>query len=374
MCPTEERDERTREGTVHVLEISAELQNSMIKRYQRSSADIDIFRCDSDIRTPITLYNTVKYIEREIINFQFHKNAKNVQLLSAFIFVWDRFRMVLKDFTLQYRGDTILDTNWIVSFECIVRWHIWVHHWMLRTHEFDVAHSHQNHDSLINAIQALMGHYMMLSWKCQFIDTDNLRRHEHMNEVVSYYLLLHINDSATFLRILRLLPYSEVNGSSAIQDVVFLKAQMRSNNYIQFFRWLRRTSPFKASLAHSYVQKMRHIAIRSIAQGYLKASRFPLSKFMEMLCFCREEDVQLFLEEYGLSISTDESPPDPSVDRDASVVQKYFVIDKAKVIEAITSGATFSTRAEFMDEIIDSRLIHLRPSDICEGNLDAEGP
>jgi hypothetical protein len=103
----------------------------MIKKFQRSSAD-HVLQIPHLLRTPQTLLRTIAYIEEKIMNI--HDNdiemtsnsveMKNLPTSSSssssttttttnndkeifsslfiYLFCWDRYRMIAKDFTLQH--------------------------------------------------------------------------------------------------------------------------------------------------------------------------------------------------------------------------------------------------------------------------------
>ena len=106
----------------------------MIKKFQRSSAD-HILQIPHLLRTPQTLLRTIAYIEEKIMNM--HDNniemtSNSVEMnnlpsssssssssstiaarimnndkeiyssLFIYLFCWDRYRMIAKDFTLQH--------------------------------------------------------------------------------------------------------------------------------------------------------------------------------------------------------------------------------------------------------------------------------
>ena len=101
----------------------------MIKKFQRSSAD-HVLQIPHLLRTPQTLLRTIAYIEEKIMNM--HDNniemtSNSVEMnnlpssssstiatrimnndkeiyssLFIYLFCWDRYRMIAKDFTLQH--------------------------------------------------------------------------------------------------------------------------------------------------------------------------------------------------------------------------------------------------------------------------------
>lgn len=141
MCPVEERKKRLDEADVHKLELpyaavqnghESEFQATMIKKFQRSSADHDLLIA-SMLRTPTVLLRTISYIESQVAN-KYHEGVdarfnEAPSKLFVYLFIWDRYRMVAKDFTLQF-GALPLTEIWIECHERMARWFIFMDHSM----------------------------------------------------------------------------------------------------------------------------------------------------------------------------------------------------------------------------------------------------
>lgn len=124
MCPERERVKRQNESDVHRLEFplpSQTLKETMIKKFQRSSADHELQIAD-ELRTPETLLQTIEYIEEVIM-------PSDEDELPTYLFIWDRYRMIAKDFTLQV-STVAVSPLWIECHERMVRWFIFMDHSM----------------------------------------------------------------------------------------------------------------------------------------------------------------------------------------------------------------------------------------------------
>lgn len=123
MCPPNERQKRLNESDVHRLEqpvLDGEtLQQTMVKKFQRSSADHEL-QIAEELRTPETLLKTVEYIENRIMELDDDR-------LIKYLFIWDRYRMIAKDFTLQLSSSALTDT-WIECHERMARWFVFMDH------------------------------------------------------------------------------------------------------------------------------------------------------------------------------------------------------------------------------------------------------
>jgi ferredoxin len=124
MCPAKERIKRQEESDVHQLELPQNgqtLQQTMIKKFQRSSADHELQIADA-MRTPAALLRTIQYIENHIM-------IDDDDPLRTYLFIWDRYRMIAKDFTLQASVLPATRT-WIECHERMVRWFVFMDHAM----------------------------------------------------------------------------------------------------------------------------------------------------------------------------------------------------------------------------------------------------
>ena len=164
MCPVSEAQRRTDECDVHVLELP-ERGGAFIKKFQRSSADHEL-QTPHLMRTPAALLMTTTYIETHIMSqvqpaaprlmYQHQQQgagvAEGANILSAstcirssldnystllgastniviYLFIWDRFRMVAKDFTLQQQAVSF-SPLWIECHQRMARWFVLMDHRM----------------------------------------------------------------------------------------------------------------------------------------------------------------------------------------------------------------------------------------------------
>mmetsp|Transcript_8560 Transcript_8560/g.12764 ORF Transcript_8560/g.12764 Transcript_8560/m.12764 type:complete len:143 (+) Transcript_8560:211-639(+) len=124
MCPEEEVLKRIAENDVHKLEMSSNLRATMIKKFQRSSADHEL-QIPHLLRVPQALLRTITYIEDHIMS-----NVEPGDELLTYLFIWDRYRMVAKDFTLQISGAMRDEEVWVECHERMARWFVLMDHRM----------------------------------------------------------------------------------------------------------------------------------------------------------------------------------------------------------------------------------------------------
>ena len=170
MCPADERARRENEQDINKLELIffpgkvtnavVELKGHMIKKFQRSSADHEL-KIPHLIRTPLVLLKTVHYVEDFIadLNEQRSKYSADESIaLMVYLFIWDRYRMIAKDFILQ---SSVLprDILWVECVERMARWYILMDHRMRQFADYIGGHAQQNLESLNNLLKTLNGYY-----------------------------------------------------------------------------------------------------------------------------------------------------------------------------------------------------------------------
>jgi hypothetical protein len=152
MCPIEEAIKRINESDIHRLEFPYTVLPSplnprehyplflptLIKKFQRSSADHELLIAHM-LRTPETLLKTIEYMESSVMNKynegpdpRFAGQDPNEAIpskMTVYLFIWDRYRMIAKDFTLQQYGLSLSDI-WIECHERMARWFIFMDHAM----------------------------------------------------------------------------------------------------------------------------------------------------------------------------------------------------------------------------------------------------
>jgi hypothetical protein len=137
MCPEEERIRRIQECDAHKLELLPDASNTkwyrgtMIKKLQKSSADHSL-QIPEHLRTPETLLKTITYIEEVLMDKSgdpYFTHGDTSSKLVVYLFIWDRYRMIAKDFTLQSTALQVSDL-WFECHERMARWMIYMDHFM----------------------------------------------------------------------------------------------------------------------------------------------------------------------------------------------------------------------------------------------------
>ena len=98
------------------------------------------------------LYKTICYMEEHIMERHLHANLHGHQAnererdratpLFVYLFVWDRFRMIAKDFILQISA-LPKDPLWVECHERMARWFVIMNHYMTTEDDFGAGHAQQ---------------------------------------------------------------------------------------------------------------------------------------------------------------------------------------------------------------------------------------
>jgi hypothetical protein len=175
MCPDEELLRRERENDIQLLEIPDPggihppdwtLRNTAVKRFRRSAAD---YKLDVPewVRPPDVLERVCSYLEEWVMerdrqgpDRRFPQN-QTPNSLDVYQFIWDRTRMIRKDFILQNYVGTggECDARAVRCHERIARWHAMCEHQLSHINDFVVMQSQQNIQELGQAMKTLNQYY-----------------------------------------------------------------------------------------------------------------------------------------------------------------------------------------------------------------------
>jgi len=173
MCPNEELIRREYENDIQLLEITHadihpkgwNLRNTAVKRFRRSAA---AFRLDIPIlvRPPVVLEQTVAYMEEWVMERDRQgidvRYAGTPPSLDVYQFIWDRTRMIRKDFILQNYIAGAGGMCSAVAVRCherIARWHICMEHQLSHLADYVKQQSVQNIQELGQTLKTLNLYY-----------------------------------------------------------------------------------------------------------------------------------------------------------------------------------------------------------------------
>lgn len=177
MCPDEELLRREREGDIQLLEVTDPgglhpkewtLRDTAVKRFRRSAADFKL-NIPELVRPPEVLERVCGYLEEWIMERDrqgpdkrwAQQPSDTPPPLDVYQFVWDRTRMIRKDFILQnYIGTGgKCDARAVRCHERIARWHAMCEHQLSHVPEFVSHQSQQNIAELGQTMKSLNNYY-----------------------------------------------------------------------------------------------------------------------------------------------------------------------------------------------------------------------
>ncbi|KAG7361745.1 SAC3/GANP family protein [Nitzschia inconspicua] len=175
MCPDDELLRRQQENDIQALEVPRPgtlhpsnwtLRNTAVKRFRRSAAD---YKLDVPewVRPPDVLERTCAYLEEWVMERDRQgpdprfPQGGTPPPLDVYQFVWDRTRMIRKDFILQNFVGTggLCDARAVRCHERIARWHTMCEHQLSHIPDFVSMQSQQNIQELGQTMKTLNHFY-----------------------------------------------------------------------------------------------------------------------------------------------------------------------------------------------------------------------
>ncbi|KAJ5685624.1 hypothetical protein N7536_008243 [Penicillium majusculum] len=286
MCPDFERVERIVQKAVdkcekyynpatNQLEI---METKMVKRFRRAAAGNDE-QLPSDIRTPMTLLQTMNYLIRYVIN-------GGESLAVIHMFVWNRTRSIRNDFSVQQLTHEEDVKTAVICLERIARFHIVSLHLLSNPSNTEQFDRHQEREQLNNTMLSLMYYYDDNRERIHFPNEDEFR---------AYHILFSIHDQRPDLeaRVQKWPPALLASPRVQVALELFAAAcntwepqgaldSRRPNAvaqgfYTRFFNIINSPSVsyLMACVAEVYFNHIRQTAIRAIWKAYC---RTPLSQ------------------------------------------------------------------------------------------------
>lgn len=290
MCPEKERYSRAEKNCLSIFETTADKiidHKAVVKEYSRSSADQEE-PLPHELRPPDVLIKTMDYLLCNIIDLVEDDKISGFTIGEWYDFIWNRTRAIRKDITQQH----LCSLKSVSLVEKCARFHI---HCSAVLCEEDMAafDAKINNENLTKCLQTLKHLYHDLG--IQYI------RCPHEPEFRAYDVLLNINES-DILREIQQFP-SYIRESEEIKFAISIFNAVNSNNYVKFFRLVRKTTYLNACLLHRYFSQVRIKALHTILKAYCipnRSEQFPLSELIHILAFENMNDVKDFCQWLGL--------------------------------------------------------------------------
>lgn len=294
MCPEKERYDREAKRRLHVFEIMAGTENlpypkadhaRVVKEYSRSSADQEEPLLH-ELRPALVLVRTMTYLLIEIAN-----KGRDGNWPEWYDFLWDRTRGIRKDITQQM----MCNVEAVAMIEKCARFHIFSAERLCE--EEMSAFSHKiNDENLTKCLQSLKYLYADMERK-------NKVYFETEAEFRAYVVLMNLNegDMLREVQTLRL----DILSSPEIQFALQVYTAINSNNYIKFFKLIRKATFLNACILHRYFAQVRSKALMILMRALSLSSRpvpFPLCKLVETLGFESITQAAAFCRHYGFIV------------------------------------------------------------------------
>uniref|UniRef100_T1IJM7 Germinal-center associated nuclear protein n=1 Tax=Strigamia maritima TaxID=126957 RepID=T1IJM7_STRMM len=343
MCPEKERYLREDGGRLPSFEMavtnageSQEIDHkSAVKEYSRSSADQEE-PLPHELRPISVLSMTMDYLVCNVMD-SFEKAENPTEWYD---FVWNRTRSIRKDLTQQH----LCDLNSVALVEKCARFHI---HCAERLCEEDMISFDQkiNNENLTKCLQTLKHFYHDLAVKnVQCPCEDEFR---------GYDIILNLNLGDILRQVQQLSLRAQKSEPVAFAVKVF--GALNSNNYVRFFKLVRRATYLNACLLHRYFNQVRNKALHILIRAYTahRPTKFPLPEFTYVLGFENDNDASDFCVLHGLSVGQNE------------IIFDKAAFDQPDSIAVPKRAQTLieSKRNRLVGEIVHSGPLPLNPSD-----------
>tara|TARA_B100000674_G_scaffold498515_1_gene537344 strand:+ start:436 stop:2964 length:2529 start_codon:yes stop_codon:yes gene_type:complete len=324
MCPAKEVEIRNRFNDIDRME-SFGGHFRLVKRFARTvETDPRMFRTRAAIATT----------SRHLLHLLDH-HPPGMSLKDVYRFLWDRYRGLRTDITVQHLQDEFS----VTLYEQMVRFHIFAEYELCEdaatATDTEGHNSHLNIEQLQKCFASLFHQYDVLR--------EQGRPQVNEAEFRCYFLLLTMDTHGKYgvdpaqpkIDLSKLRP--EILAAPALQFYLRIQRANTARDYIAFFR-LARDAPYMAScLLHAYFVPVRARVLRQLTgKGYRPGEVFSLADVAQWLMmdtpeeadhFCRQHGVQPVHVEGHLCVKADAAafrPPDepPARRKCASISSK----------------------------------------------------
>ncbi|XP_056145681.1 germinal-center associated nuclear protein [Lampris incognitus] len=289
MCPEKERYMRETRNQLSVFEVTPDTETvdhmAAIKEYSRSSADQEE-PLPHELRPLPILSMTMDYLVIQIMD-QGHDNYRD-----WYDFVWNRTRGIRKDITQQH----LCCPQTVSLIEKCTRFHVHCAHHLCEEHmmTFDAK---INNENMTKCLQSLKEMYQDLAMRQIYCPCEA--------EFRQYNVLLKLNDGDILREVQQF--RDEVRNSMEVKFAVQAFAALNSNNFVRFFKLVKRASYLPSCLLHRYFNQVRAKALRTLniahTVGSQRSTAFPVEDMVRMLMFRDAAEATNFFQQYGLDVN-----------------------------------------------------------------------
>jgi len=416
------------------------LRQTAVKRFRRSAADYTL-NIPELVRPPHVLEIVCGYLEewvmerdRQGVDPRFGQPGEIISPppLDVYQFIWDRTRMIRKDFILQnYTGTGgKCSATAVRCHERIARWHCLCEHQLSHLKDFRTMQSQQNIQELGQTMKTLNLYYDDADGRATKPgDFENLESsvsnlhgctHDFVKgknpidyngkplvndsssvdkriigrasitngtaepEMRGLYILLTINNDGG----MEVLKYSarlsgqspEIFNSKPVQLALQVYKARRESNYARFFSILRSSStPYLfACIMFKYVEQMRKEAFRIMSKtfGFRKKDTgegvydvYPLKDLVRLLCFENLDEAREACQHYNITVKTVPHPSQPNVQLEVIFWRQSDFKEKRDPAK----GHIIPLHPQKMNRVIESKLNGATKLAICRGEVSGVG-
>ncbi|XP_077404821.1 germinal-center associated nuclear protein [Vanacampus margaritifer] len=287
MCPEKERYMRETRNQLSIYEVlpNTEMVDhaAAIKEYSRSSADQEE-PLPHELRPLPVLGMTMDYLVTHIMD-QGHDSLRD-----WYDFVWNRTRGIRKDIIQQ----RLCCPHTVSLIEKCTRFHLHCAHHLCEEpmSVFDVK---INNENLTKCLQSLKEMYQDLKDRQIYCPREA--------EFRQYSVLLKLNDGDILLEVQQF--RDEVRNSPEVHFAVQAFAALNSNNFVRFFKLVKRASYLASCLLHRYFNQVRAKALKTLNIAHTvgpRSTAFPMDDIVRMLMFCSAKEATDFIQQYSLNV------------------------------------------------------------------------
>ncbi|XP_038127205.1 germinal-center associated nuclear protein isoform X2 [Cyprinodon tularosa] len=288
MCPEKERYMRETRNQLSVFEVLPNTEmvdhEAAIKEYSRSSADQEE-PLPHELRPLPVLRMTMDYLVTQIMD-QAQDNLRD-----WYDFVWNRTRGIRKDIIQQ----RLCCPDTVALIEKCTRFHVHCAHHLCeeRLSSFDAK---INNENMTKCMQSLKEMYEDLATQQTFCPREA--------EFRQYSVLLKLNDGDILREVQQF--RDEVRKSPEVKFAVQAFAAVSSNNFVRFFKLVKRASYLSGCLLHRYFNQVRSRALKTLNWAHTVGPRstpFPVDDIVRMLMFRSAAEATDFIQQYGLNVN-----------------------------------------------------------------------
>jgi hypothetical protein len=288
MCPAKEVEIRNRFNDIDRME-SFGGQHRLVKRFARTvETDPKMFRTRAAIAAT----------SRHLLHLLDH-HPPGMSLKDVYRFLWDRYRGLRTDITVQHLQDEFS----VTLYEQMVRFHIFAEYELCEAAatatDTEGHNSHLNIEQLQKCFASLFHQYDVLREKG--------RPQVNEAEFRCYFLLLTMDTHGKYgvdpaqpkIDLSKLRP--EILATPALQFYLRIQRANAARDYIAFFR-LAREAPYMAScLLHAYFVPIRARVLRQLTgKGYRPGEAFSLGEVAQWLMMDTPDEVHQFCRQHGV--------------------------------------------------------------------------